>query len=76
MKITAKSPEKINPLLLIKTYPVNVIKIETHPQMIDAITNFVKTEGFDRTEKRMLKENFHPAFIKAILKRIMKRNAW
>lgn len=55
----------------------NVIKAYfTHDAFMTVVMN-VKSNGFSATEKHMLEvEELHPSFVKAILKKVMKRNAW
>lgn len=54
----------------------NVIPADFSPDMFMDVVMTVKQYGFEHTKKTMLKAEYHPSFVNAILKKVLKRNAW
>lgn len=54
----------------------NVTPAVFDPLFLAEVTTSVKQWGLVRTEKSLLENGFHPSFVKAILRKIMRSNSW
>ena len=53
-----------------------VIQINAYPDFFRDLAAFLKANGLRRTEEYLKEQGASPAFIKAAIKRCLRRNQW
>jgi hypothetical protein len=57
-------------------HQMNVIAAEFHPDFFEHLFRSIKYYGVKRTEKAYLDANFHPSFVTAAIRRILRKGDW